>query len=113
MDQGVENQGLISLFSALGWAGNIFSPPENRIGSDFEKTCEGPLTLSKLADVENSAERALTSKLFPDVSATAANPKSDHLRVEAKIGPGSVLSLTREGALWRNQADEPASRRIK
>jgi hypothetical protein len=113
MDRGVENAALLSLFTREGWAGNIFSPPENHIGSDFEKTCEGAVTLSKLADIENSAARSLESKLFQNVEVEATNPKSDRLRVEAKIGPGSVLSLTREGALWTNQSNDPASRRLK
>jgi hypothetical protein len=112
MDQGLENQALISLFTREGWAGNIFLPESNGVGSDFEATCLGTITLSKLANIENSAERALTSNAFPDVTVTVTNPKADHLRVEALLGAGLTLSLTREGTLWRNQAENPAYRRI-
>ena len=104
MDQGVHNAALISLYTRQGWCGNIFLPPESRIGSDFEKTCEGSLTLSKLADVERAAELALASPLFPEVRAKARNPNSDTLEVNIKIGPGGALSLNREGPLWRAQA---------
>jgi hypothetical protein len=104
MDQGVHNAALISLFTAESWPGNVFLPPESRIGSDFEETCKGTMTLSRLADVENSAVRALTSKLFPRVEAEARNPSSDQLSVKIKIGAGCALNLNREGPLWRSQA---------
>jgi hypothetical protein len=104
MDQGVHNAALISLYTRRGWCGNMFLPPESRIGSDFEQTCEGSLTLSKLADVERAAELALVSPLFPEVRARARNPNSDTLEVTIKIGPGGSLSLNREGPLWRAQA---------
>ncbi|MBU1080900.1 MAG: hypothetical protein KKB59_10480 [Spirochaetes bacterium] len=112
MDQGIENCILLSLFVREGWAGNVFLPPERRLGSDYEKTCRGTITLSKLVDVENSAERALSSKVFGTVKASASNPTADHLAVEIKIGSGGVLSLTRERALWVAQINDPASRRL-
>jgi hypothetical protein len=103
MDQGVHNAAIISLFTEDGWAGNVFLPPESRIGSDFVKRCRGTITLSRLADIENSAVRALRSKLFPEISATARNPNGDRLEVKIKISPGGALSVAREGALWRAQ----------
>jgi len=105
MEKGLENQAFISLFTKEGWCGNAFLPPENRVGSDYEDTCSGAITLAKLADIENSAVRAMTSKAFPHVDARAFNPKSDHLRVEITVKGGGVLSLSREGALWRNQRE--------
>jgi len=105
MERGLENQAFISLFTKEGWCGNVFLPPENRVGSDYEDTCAGSITLAKLADIENSAVRAMTSKAFPLVDATAHNPKSDHLHVEINVKGGGVLSLSREGALWRNQRE--------
>jgi phage gp46-like protein len=103
MDQGVHNAAVISLFTEEGWAANAFLPPESRIGSDFVKLCRGTMTLSRLADIENSAVRALQSKLFPRVSAAARNPSGDRLDVNIKIGPGGSLNLNREGPLWRAQ----------
>jgi phage gp46-like protein len=103
MDQGVHNAAIISLFTDEGWAGNVFLSPESRIGSDFNRLCKGTITLSRLADIENAAVRALRSKLFPQVSATVRNPDGDHLDVNIKIGPGGELNLNREGSLWRAQ----------
>ena len=107
MERGLENHALISLFTQQGWCGNVFLPPENHIGSDFEETCAGSITLSKLADIENSAVRALASKAFQKVDAEAQNPKSDNLRVEITVHGDRALSLTREGSLWRNQRERP------
>jgi hypothetical protein len=104
MTTGVHNAAVLSLFTRGGWNGNVFLPPESRLGSDFEEICCGTLTLSKLADVENSAVRALTSKLFPQVTATARNPSNERLSVEIKIGAGGALNLNREGPLWQAQA---------
>lgn len=113
MDRGVENTAIISLFTKPGWPGNIFAPFENRIGSDFEDTCRGSITLQKLADIENSGQRALTSKTFPQVDIDVINVSQDNLKVTATIGPGGALSLVREGALWKNQASNPTYRRIE
>jgi hypothetical protein len=113
MDTGVENTALISLFTKPGWAGNIFAPPENHIGSDFEDTCRGSITLQRLNDIENAAERALTSKTFPQVDIDVVNVSQDNLKVNAAISPGGALSLVREGALWKNQASNPAYRKIE
>jgi hypothetical protein len=111
MDTGVSNQALISLFTKPGWAGNIFTPPENRIGSDFEDVCRGSITLQRLNDIENAAERALTSKTFPSVTVDLNNPAADNLYIRAALSPGGALNLVREGALWKNQAADPAYRR--
>jgi hypothetical protein len=104
MTAGVHNAAIISLFTDEGWEGNVFLPAESRIGSDFNKLCKGTITLAKLNDIENSAVRALQSKLFPKVEAEARNPDGDHLEVNIKIGSGGSLSLNRESALWQMQA---------
>jgi phage gp46-like protein len=103
MDQGIRNAAIISLFTDEGWGGNVFLSPESRIGSDFVKLCRGTITLSRLNDIENAAVRALQSRLFPRVSATARNPDGYHLDVNIKIGPGGALNLNREGPLWQAQ----------
>jgi hypothetical protein len=103
MEQGLENQALISLFTRQGWCGNVFLPPENHVGSDYEAACAGSITRSKLVDIEDAAVRAMQSKAFQQVDATAYNPKTDNLRVEIAAKGGGVLSLSREGGLWRNQ----------
>jgi hypothetical protein len=113
MDQGLENCAILSLFTRSGWCGNIFLDDAEKIGSDYEETCEGPITLSRLADIENSAERALsTTKAFGRVSAHAANPQAARLMIDVTLGPGGSLSLTREKALWTAQIKKPAYRRL-
>lgn len=100
MDQGVQNAAILSLFTSEDWGGNIFLPPESRIGADFVKLCRGTITFSRLADIENGAVRALQSKLFPLVEAEARFPVSDSLSVNIKIGPGGSLNVNRESGLW-------------
>jgi hypothetical protein len=104
MDAGVHNAAILSLFTDEGWGGNVFLPPVSRIGSDFTRLCKGTITLAKLNDIENSAVRALQSKLFPKAEAEARNPNGDHLEVNIKIGSGGSLNLNRESALWQAQA---------
>ena len=106
MEKGLENQALISLFTREGWCGNVFLPPENKVGSGYEKACSGSITLKKLVDIEEAAVRAMTSKAFPHVDAKAHNPKSDHLRVEITVKGGGVLLLSREGTLWTSQRSQ-------
>ena len=114
MDQGIENCALLSLLVEEGWCGNIFLSPQERVGSDYLKKTRKAITLSSLADTENSAIRALsTSKVFGAVTASASNPSNDHLSIEIGIGSGGALSFTREKALWVAQAQNPASRRIQ
>ena len=103
MEQGLENQALISLFTREGWCGNVFLPPENHVGSDYEAACAGSITRSKLADIEDAAVRAMQSKAFQQLDAEAVNPRSDTLIVRITGGPGGALSFTREGGLWQNQ----------
>ena len=113
MDQGLENQVLISLFTRPGWCGNLFLPPGQRIGSDFEDTCSSPITLQALAaDIPQSAARALKSDLIPEVSVTVENPTSWNLRMTIRLASGDILTLDRRGMLWAQQASNPASGRL-
>jgi len=104
MDAGLENQILISLFTGEGWCGNVFLPPESRIGSDFEATARGTLTLAALADIANAAERALASDYFPDLKVEVRNTVANHLDITITLGPGKVLTLNRKGLKWQAQA---------
>jgi hypothetical protein len=112
MDQGIENCIELSLFTREGWCGNIFQESAHEAGSDYLATSEGTITLGKLRDIENSAERALKSKVFGEVSAEVENPESSRLDVTVKIGSGSSLSLTREKELWNMQINNPASEKM-
>jgi len=101
MERGLDNQALISLFTKEGWCGNTFLPKENRIGSDFEKTCSGSITLSKLVDIEDSAVRSLSGKSFTAVKAIALNSRSDALKVQIQAEGISDVLLTKEGGVWK------------
>jgi phage gp46-like protein len=117
MDQGLENQALISLFTRPGWAGNVFfADPNQKIGSDFIDAANQPITLQSLTDVEQAAVRALQSPAFGRVTVTVTNPYSDRLNVEILIEPpgqdSRTIILTRNGLNWQAQADNPAHERI-
>lgn len=117
MDQGLENQAIIALFTTQGWAGNtLLDDPNQQIGSDFVEAANQPITLQSLTDVEQAAVRALESPAFGRVTATATNPESDRIRVEILIEPpghdSATIILTRNGLNWQAQADNPAHERI-
>ncbi len=111
MDQGLENQALLSLLTRPGWCGNVFLPKADQIGSDFREVASNPVTLQGLADVQNAAERALGSGLFPRVKVEVTNPQSWDVRVVITLGRGT-LTLDRRGMLWSAQAGDPASGRL-
>lgn len=117
MDQGLENQVLIALFTTPDWAGNsLLADPNQQIGSDFIKATQQPITLQSLTDVEQAAVRALQSPAFGRVTVTATNPESDIIRVEILIEPpgqdSQTIILTRNGLNWQAQAFNPAHERV-
>ena len=91
-------------------------PPESQIGSDFEKLARGPITLSKLALIEKSAESALKSPIFGTVTVEASNPESwitaINIRIEPPGGVAFEINLVSNGQNWINQANNPAHERL-
>lgn len=116
MDQGLENQAQISLFTDEGWPGNFLLPDEGQIGSAFEKNARGPITLSSLAELEKTAEDAISAPVFGTVRAEASNPESWRVDLKVTIEPPgrdvTAILLTRNGQNWINQALNPASERL-
>ncbi len=114
MDQGIENHGIMALLIDSAWCGNLLLPDENQIGSTFEQNAIGPgITLALLNDLQNLADIALSSPLFPDRVVEVTNPVSDQIKLVATLGPGTApLELQRFGQNWQNQASNPAYRRI-
>lgn len=116
MDQGFENQAQIGLLSGKGWAGNIFLTPDQQIGSDFVEIAKGSITLAKLNDIKQAAEKDLASPAFGNVVSTVKNPESNFLRITSVISPPGKdqqeLILLRNGTNWINQAINPAYRRL-
>jgi hypothetical protein len=116
MDAGIENLALISLHTGPGWWGNaLIDRADRRIGSDFEKTASGTITLSKLNDIRQSAERALSDPAFGRVTTTVQNPQGNRIDVINRIEPPGQdiqeLTVSRYGLNWIAQSADPAHRR--
>ena len=114
MDQGLENEAQIRLFTREGWCGNVFLRPENQIGSPFEAAVIGQaVTLSGLEKIRNLADVSLTGPAFPDRKIVVTNPIADRIDLVATLGPGKApLLFQRTGANWAEQAKNPASARL-
>ncbi len=114
MDQGLENQAIISLFTEPGWSGNAYLPRRRQVGSAFMAATRRPITMSALNDIRNAAELAVKSDsdYFPDAEASVTNPTTDRLAVALVLGPGATLTMDNKGLLWRAQSDNPANGRI-
>jgi hypothetical protein len=113
MDQGIENQVVLSLFGGSGWWGNSLIDDKNRhLNSDFEDTANGAITKQKLNDIKQSAERNVKSDIFGQIEAIANNPISSNITLDLYVpSPGKdieVLKLSRNYQNWINQADSPA-----
>lgn len=113
MDKGIENLAYISLLTAPDWWGNdLFSNPDNQIGSDFEELSKGSITLQTLIDIEQSAERALQNPAFGEPVATASNPRAQGVELTIEIAPpasaATEINLIKNFQNWVNQASDPA-----
>lgn len=109
MDAGLENLVNISLFTKDGWWGNSLTDKnDENIGSDFEKTSRGSITLSKLNDIKQSAERALKNPAFGKITTEVLNPISYSLNIINRIEPPGndiqELRVSRNGQNWQNQS---------
>jgi len=118
MDHGLENVATLSLLVKPGWVGNIFLTEEQKIGSTFRDTAEGTITITKINDIRQIAEKDLKkNKVFGDVKTTVRNPESNKIEVENLITPKGKdlqkLLFTRNGQNWINQANNPAYRRVE
>lgn len=121
MDGGLENAVLISLFSKEGWVGNtLFTENDQKIGSKFQDKGNGPVTLTRLNDLANSAEVALQwmidAGIVSSVEAVTRNPSGNILETEILLTPlgkdvQSIL-IQQNGQNWIIQINDPAHRRI-
>lgn len=116
MDQGLENEVLLSLFTRR-WVGNaLIKDPNKKLESDFEETISQSITAQMLIDSEKSAEAALASMVetgkASQINVEIFNPSSNVLIVEIEIiAPGgdvNELILTKHGANWIAQLNDPA-----
>lgn len=123
MDAALENRVVIPLLSRRRsksnrkpWVGNIaFRNEAYHIGTDFEESHEGALTLTKLDDIKKAGEKALQSmietNLASDIIVTITNPTAYRLDEEILIKPPnepiSELTLVRNGVNWIIQDQDP------
>lgn len=118
MDQGLENNVLIALFTEPDWTGNVLLADDQKIGSDFESQARGTLTISKLADIENSASRALASDVqkITENIAEVNNPTGNQLDILLRLAPPgedvNLLLTSKNGLNWRSQALDPANKKV-
>jgi len=105
MEQGIENQILIALFTQPGWCGNALLKNENhKIGSDFMDAHIQPINMSTLNSIRLAAQRALKSDIFGDVSVLVENPVANKVRttitVRSKFYEPKQLIVIKFGMDW-------------
>lgn len=113
LDRGLENLAIISLFTRLGWPGNILFQDENQQpGSDFEEIANQSITLSMINDLRDAAERALDNPAFGNVSVVIDNPSGHRLNITITLKPPGqdikTLLITKNGLNWISQTLDPA-----
>lgn len=121
MDQGLENAVNISLFTEPGYWGNVlFEEDSEKIGSDYQRTARGSITLSKLNTIRQSALNAtswMTSdNIASNIEANVTNPKANRLESIILVQPPGrdfeVLLATRYGENWVSQKVYPANLKV-
>ena len=117
MDRGLENLALISLFTKPGWVGNdLFSDPEQKIGSNFEESANQPINVNALNDIRDAALKALTDPIFGNITVNVTNPNGYKIDVQIIIEPPGKdiqeLLISKNGINWQSQAIDPAYRRL-
>ena len=119
MDQGIENAVKISLHTKPGWWGNALETEDSKkIGSDYELVALEAITIDSPAKLEESANRALkwmvkTNLAKYDVVVTNPNDHRLDTLIVVEI-PGKDIQeflITKNGLLWKAQAQYPANER--
>jgi hypothetical protein len=109
MEQGVENQAIISLFTDEGWEGNYYlKNKDQKVGSNYRDTAEKPITLSNLELIRQSTINALSSPVFGEIESIVTTPSSGQIRNGISITPRgknqSEIILQKNGLNWVMQA---------
>lgn len=111
MEQGVENQALISLFTDEGWPGNFyFKNVDQKIGSDYSEKTKLPITLPNLEVIRKSSIKALKNPIFGTVTSVVTAPKNNFIKNVMTVSPigGGIdeLILTKNGINWKIQSEK-------
>lgn len=118
MDAGLANTATIPLFTRRlskdnkkPWVGNlVFDNTDYHMGSDFLDGFEKPITVGRLEDDKQRAEKAeqffIDQKLASDVTVTVTNPSTYRIDVRVQITPPDLdLAFVLNGANWIIQGD--------
>ena len=124
MDRGLENAGILSLFTSPDWAGNaLLTGQGESLGSLFERIATGTrtITLTTMDQVADIVRKFLTwmvpAKIAGKIEVSVTNPAGHYLAINVAIyppggGAPSVLAITRNGPNWAVQKEDPAHGRI-
>lgn len=109
MEQGVENAAVISLFTEKGWSGNFYADKEDeRIGGDYEKNSNLPVTLSNLELLRQTTISVLNDPIFGTVTSEITAPLSNQRQNLINIKPPGQnkqeILLNANGINWIFQA---------
>lgn len=113
MDAGMVNHVNLTLLTDPNWWGNDIEPvAERRYTSDFLEKSRQPITRQSLIDTQKEGIAALSGDEFSWVDIVLRNPQAQNLNVDVTLYPPSndeqTLQLTRVGANWINQKNDPA-----
>ena len=120
MDAGLENAVLISLFTQEWFGNTFFDDPDQRLGGNFLKSFEQPLSISTVEAIRKAAlsdlKWMLTSRLASEINVVVTNPESKKIAVVILIKPQGkdlqALLLEKNGVNWVNQILDPVSGRL-
>lgn len=112
MEGGLGTAVILSLFTTEDWVGNHFQETLGRMGGEFEKVANGPITVTTLNKARDAAKRDLAwmleSGAAEDIKINVRAPSHDRLQVEIYITPpgGNVekFQLAKFGENWISQA---------
>lgn len=109
MDDTVESEMLIRLFTRPGWIGNMYAREDKKMfGSDFVPLHDQPVTSSLITDIRDSAEKALSVMLdsgkLSDLDVFSSNPDGTNIyTVVASMDSRGVehnFKISRTGNRW-------------
>jgi hypothetical protein len=119
MDQGIENQLTLALFTrrtdprtGFGWPGNVFLQSLQQLGSDFQDVAADVQTLKSVTiDIPNAISAALADPIFSIKAIDVSNPQSTAVLAQISVGAGN-LTIKGNRDTWQAQYFNPASRRL-
>jgi len=109
MDDTVESEMMIRLFTRTGWIGNMYAREDkNMFGSDFVELHDKPVTSSLITDIRDSAEKSLSVMLdtgkLAELDVFSSNPDGTNIYtvIASKDSRGVEhnFKISRTGNRW-------------